>query len=312
MKSKLILSLLLIAALLSGCKSVPDNAVAIVDGDVITIDEYMDEFNVYKKTYENKSGEAYFDTSTEDGAKNLEVLKEYTIKNLIYEHIVLKAAEAEGITASDEEIDAALKKSIDAVGEQKFEDTLKKNRLTKEMVRKNFKTKLIIDRYVEKFQSGVNVTDEEAKKYFEANKNKLISVKVSHILTKSEEEAKELKYKIKTVEEFEEAAKKYSLDTSSAVHGGSLGYITKGEIPEFDKYAFSLKKGEISEPFRTELGYHIIMVVDKKDTFAELKESILGYLKAEAYEKHIKELQDKAKIDMFLDKVDGQIKSKTK
>jgi dolichyl-diphosphooligosaccharide--protein glycosyltransferase len=97
-------------------------------------------------------------------------------------------------------------------------------------------------------------------------------VKAAHILIStqkhSDEEALKLINNIKanlTTSNFGEYAKKYSDDTGSAVNGGELGWFGKGVmVPEFQKVAFELKKGDISEPFKTQFGYHIILLEDKK------------------------------------------------
>ena len=97
-------------------------------------------------------------------------------------------------------------------------------------------------------------------------------VNVAHILIstqdKSEEEAltqvKEIKSQV-TKENFAELAKKYSQDKGSVVNGGSLGWFGKGlMVPEFEESAFSLNVGEISDPVKTQFGYHLIYLIDKR------------------------------------------------
>ncbi len=83
-----------------------------------------------------------------------------------------------------------------------------------------------------------------------------------HILVGSEDEAKKVLEELKNGEDFGVLAQKYSSDTASATNGGDLGWFFKGQMVEdFEKSAFSLKIGEISEPVKTEVGYHIIQVL---------------------------------------------------
>ncbi|MCK4895837.1 MAG: peptidyl-prolyl cis-trans isomerase [Candidatus Heimdallarchaeota archaeon] len=83
-------------------------------------------------------------------------------------------------------------------------------------------------------------------------------IKASHILVKKRSEADRLLKEIQTGTEFADLARKHSL-CSSGKKGGSLGFFTRGKmVKEFEKAAFSLAKGELSEVVKTEFGYHII------------------------------------------------------
>ena len=109
--------------------------------------------------------------------------------------------------------------------------------------------------------ANVTVTPEEAKTYFMAHRDafkKPESAKASHILIDSEDKANEVLAEIKGGLDFAEAAKKYSSCPSGA-QGGDLGEFTRGRmVPEFEAATFAMKVGEISEPVKTQFGYHII------------------------------------------------------
>jgi parvulin-like peptidyl-prolyl isomerase len=117
-------------------------------------------------------------------------------------------------------------------------------------------------------EGKVKVSDQEVKDYYEKNKGKfapVTQIRASHILVKTEEEAKQIEEKLKKGEDFAQLAKKYSIDTATAKNGGDLGYFSKGQmVPEFESAAMSLKPGQISEPVKTKFGYQIIKVTDKK------------------------------------------------
>jgi len=117
-------------------------------------------------------------------------------------------------------------------------------------------------------EGKVKVSDQEVKDYYEKNKGKfapVTQIRASHILVKTEEEAKQIEEKLKKGEDFAQLAKKYSIDTATAKNGGDLGYFSKGQmVPEFESAAMSLKPGQISEPVKTKVGYQIIKVTDKK------------------------------------------------
>jgi len=123
-------------------------------------------------------------------------------------------------------------------------------------------------------------------------------VRASHILFKTEgkddaavkAKAEEVLKQAKSGADFAELAKKYSEDESSAKNGGDLDYFGKGRmVPEFDQVAFSLQPGQISDLVKSQFGYHIIKVVDKKaattKTLAEVRQQItdqLAYERAQA------------------------------
>ncbi len=90
-------------------------------------------------------------------------------------------------------------------------------------------------------------------------------VKASHILVKTEEEALKLKNEISKGKDFANIAKEVSL-CPSGQNGGDLGYFTKGQmVKEFEDAAFSMNVGDVSNPIKTQFGYHLIYLTDKKD-----------------------------------------------
>lgn len=89
-------------------------------------------------------------------------------------------------------------------------------------------------------------------------------VRAEHILVQTEAQAIVLETKLKNGADFEELAKQHSI-CPSGQRGGDLGYFGKGQmVPEFEKVAFSMAIGEISEPVETQFGWHIIKVLDKR------------------------------------------------
>lgn len=90
-------------------------------------------------------------------------------------------------------------------------------------------------------------------------------VKASHLLVKTEDEAKKLREEIVNGKDFAQVAMEVSLCPSSR-NGGDLGYFSKGQmVKEFEDAAFSMEVGEVSNPIKTQFGYHLIYLTDKKD-----------------------------------------------
>jgi len=213
-------------------------------------------------------------------------------------------------------------------GKEKFLDELvKRELLYKEALKKgldkdpeylkkieDFKKITLVGLLLQKeIETKVRVSDQEVKDYYEKNKEKFAPVgqiKASHILVKTEEEAKKIIERLKKGEDFAQLAKKYSIDTASAKNGGDLGYFSRGQmVPEFEAAASRLKPGEISEPVKTKFGYHIIKVTDKKVgqvvDFEKVKNLISQNLVAErqkeAFDSYVEGLRKSYKVEINKD-----------
>ncbi|WP_047151037.1 peptidylprolyl isomerase [Aneurinibacillus tyrosinisolvens] len=146
----------------------------------------------------------------------------------------------------------------------------------------------------------VTVADADVKKLYEERKDE---VHASHILIKYDKAAKEVEAKLKSGQDFATLAKQYSIDTGSAVKGGDLGFFGKGKmVPEFEKVAFSLPIGKISDPVKSKYGYHIIKVTEKRVTpYADMEKNIRRELmgqKAKPLQPILDDLVKKDKVDI--------------
>ena len=196
----------------------------------------------------------------------------------------------------------ALKKGID-----KSPDFLKKL--------EEFKKLTLVSALLEKeIMSKSTVSDQEVKDYYEKNKADFAAtsqIRASHILVKTEGEARKILERLKKGEKFDVVAKKESIDKESAKNGGDIGYFSKGQVvPEFEKVAAGLKKGEMSPvPVKTSFGYHIIKVTDRKTgpviEFDRVKDIIRQRLSGEkqkdSFDSYVSELKKTAKIEVNKD-----------
>ena len=170
---------------------------------------------------------------------------------------------------------------------------------------KQLEKDLLTQMAINKVLSEVTVTDEDAKKFYDENKEQFMqkeSVSAKHILVDNEELCKEIKEKINNNEiTFEEAAKQYS-SCPSKEKGGDLGMFNRGMmVPEFEEAAFTLSINEISNPVQTQFCYHLIKVENKKEAtiadFESVKNQIIQRLMQQAqdnkYLQTIKELEAK-------------------
>ncbi|WP_216776486.1 peptidylprolyl isomerase [Metabacillus halosaccharovorans] len=209
---------------------------------------------------------------------------EAALDTLITKNLIDQEVEKEKITVSSKEIDAELQELIDSYGgEETFEQQLTSSGLTQDDIKEDIEVNLKIEKLLE---PQIEITEEEMQTYFDENKDSFAQakqVKASHILVEDEETAKEVKEKLDNGEDFAELAKEYSTDTASAESGGDLGFFGEGSmVAEFEEAAFSMKVDEISDPVKSDYGYHIIKVTDTQEAaeanFEKSKEEIKGIL----------------------------------
>lgn len=184
-------------------------------------------------------------------------------------------------------------------------DGLENNAKIKEMLER-LKRKFITQEYMER-QVNAGVTDTAVKKEYDRRSGELKGkqeVHARHILVKTEDEAKAIKEQLDDDANFEKLAREKSEDKASGANGGDLGYFQEGEMVEaFTKAAFALDKGEVSDPVKSEYGWHIIKVEDKRDAklppFEEMEAQIREELKAKALSGFIQDVLDSTSVKYF-------------
>ena len=172
-------------------------------------------------------------------------------------------------------------------------------------VMENARKDILAQMAMRKLFATVNVTDDEIKEYYEANKGKYskgASVHAKHILVDNEEKCTELLNAITSGEKvFEDVAKESSTCPSGA-NGGDLGEFGKGQmVKEFEDAAFAAEIGHVVGPVKTQFGYHLIKVEDKKeaedakldDVKEQIKSEIMQKKQQEAYTAKVEELKKK-------------------
>lgn len=242
---------------------------------IIFITEFLVLDFFYKKYYKYEKGELIakvgntriyhneikdrldYLSKTENKEITLDTIDKELLKAVLYETYIEKLMEKE-----------FYKKKFNKQEIDMLTNSYKRN-LIKENYFKLYITNNINDKDLEeKYKSLIkDVKDREERKIY-------------HILVKTEEEADRIFKSLIRNDNFEYLAEKYSIDKATAINGGSLGYLIKGEIEskDFANIAFILKKGEISKPFQTKLGWHIIKIDDIRKTeikdFEEVKDIV--------------------------------------
>ena len=262
-------------------EKLPDDAVAIVGGDKITKDSYKDEMSFYSAMLASQ-----------------QQLKPSIVQMLVQDKLIADDMKKNNVKVDDKELDDKFLQYIQQFGgQEKFDKMLEDYNMSSDKFKETIKKDQIYQKHRDWFEKKHPVSDKDAKKYFDEHKETLAQVKASHILVADENTANEVKKKIDDGADFAELAKEYSKDTANSNKGGDLGYFTKDKmVKEFADKAFSMKKGEVSEPVKTSYGYHIIKVDDKKDTADSLKDDISKALNDKKYSDYLTKLFNKANV----------------
>ena len=243
------------------------------------------------------------------------------LDGLIMDKLITKAAS--GVKVPQAEIDAEIakiKKQFPSEDEFKkqLESVGQSEKSLNEQVGKMMQQRQWFEGKIGK---TAEVTDADAKKFYDENKAEFEApeqVKASHILfmvkkddaqdkvDKQLEKAKAAAARAKKGEDFTALAKELSEEPGAKESGGDLGFFAKDRmVPEFADASFGMKPGDISEPVRTQFGWHVIKVEDRKAAgttpFEEVKDQLTAYLKADKQRKAaadvVKALRQDAKIE---------------
>jgi foldase protein PrsA len=267
MKRLIPLLVLAVGLAVAGCggtttASLSSDDAAIVGSEAITKDQLNALMERAKKNYEAQKR-----PFPKPGSADYEQLKGQAIVYLIQRAEYDQEANAMGIKISDSDIDnriKQLKKQYYGNSEARYEKTLKQQGLTPDQAKEEVRASLIAEAVFKKVTDKVAVSNKDIANYYDSHKSQYVrpeSRDVRHILVTKKALADELYTKLKRGASFAALAKKYSKDPGSASNGGKLT-ISKGQtVPEFDKTAFALKKGELSQPIHTQYGYHIIQAL---------------------------------------------------
>jgi peptidyl-prolyl cis-trans isomerase C len=164
--------------------------------------------------------------------------------------------------------------------------------------------KALLDSYLDQ-ESKKAVTPEAARKLYDETVKGLApepEVRARHILVETEDEAKAALARLKAGEDFAKVAGDLSKDPGSKAEGGDLGFFSKDRMVEpFAEAAFKLEPGQVTDPVKTQFGWHVIRVEEKRTkpvpTFEETKEQIDTYLGRKAQQDLILALRQKGKVE---------------
>jgi foldase protein PrsA len=268
-----LLALVVPAVLLAGCgeTKVPAGAIAAVGNGVITQEQFDQIWQQAEAQYKSQEGAPPF---PEEGTAQYNQLKASIVNYLVQNEIIKEQAAEMDVTVTDAQLEERMKQIVEQVGGQKKLDKLLKDQnVTEAQLQDQLKAQMLQDAVQQKVNEDIKLSDEDLKKYYEDPKNKTQfdvpeSVDARHILVKTKAEAEKVRALLEADNSdanWKKVAKEYSTDPGSKDAGGSLGNFPKGRmVKPFEDVAFDLKVDEISQPVKTQFGYHVIKVTGRK------------------------------------------------
>lgn len=190
-----------------------------------------------------------------------------TIDQMILREIIYQEAVNRGIVVSDEVVDFKLDElKMQFPSEDVFKQAFADAGITIPAWKDDTRMTLMGMKLEEMVVDEIQISDGEIAEYYEKNKATLDkdAVKVSHIMVKTEKDAKKVVKEFKKKKDFAGLAKKYSTDALTKDKGGELGWYARGELLEdAEKAAYSLSPGQISKPVKGDNGWHVIRLDEK-------------------------------------------------
>ncbi|MFC1812739.1 peptidylprolyl isomerase [Thermodesulfobacteriota bacterium] len=282
--------------------------VAVVNGAVITIED----FNRAMKQVEQRLA----NTEKDPGVSRLSEIKKEVLEKLINRELLYQKSQKDGFKVTSAEVDDQLSRIRRRFpSEEEFKRALGYMGFTEKNIEHQIRRGIEIQRFVDhNFAQQAAVPEKEIKAYYNSHQNYFKQpeqVRASHILIKVDPEANdfqkaEARRKIEMIrqmleegEDFAVLARAYSEGPSNA-NGGDLGYFRRGEkAMPFETAVFALAPREVSGVVETDIGFHLIKVVDKKPetstSYGEARDKIAQYLKQKQVQKPANEYAEKIK-----------------
>jgi foldase protein PrsA len=284
-------------------EDVPPDAIALVDETSIPRAEFDELMKRAEANY--KAQKRPF---PKVGTPEYQDLKTRAVAFLVQRYQMRAEADELGVKVTDQDVDKKmeeLKKEAFGGDEKKFQEALEREGLTEVQAREEIRDRVLQERLYEKVTEDVEVSDEDIQAYYDKNKQQFsqpATRDVRHILVKNKGRADTIHSQLENGGDFAALVRQFSEDEGTKKVGGKLP-VTKGStVPAFDKVAFSLDEGEVSEPVKTTFGWHIIKadgpvkpekVTPLEEVKGQIKDNLLREKRQKELDKWLKDVERK-------------------
>jgi parvulin-like peptidyl-prolyl isomerase len=259
-------------------------SVATVDGHKISKAEFQ---RLYTQVHHRYQQQFQVDFESASGHQIESDLKQSVLNELIQREIVGMEANSRGISVPDEAVEneiERIKKGFPSADD--FHKLLKDQGADVDGLRRQIRAGMLEARLQDHLAGGSVIGEQEAQKYYSAHAamyQQAEQVQARHILVKDKNLALSLRRQLTAGADFSKLAAQHSEDPGSKSSGGDLGFFSRGKmVKEFEAAAFSLSVGSISQPVKSDFGYHLIKVESRKPSrtvpFGEVKNEITANL----------------------------------
>jgi peptidyl-prolyl cis-trans isomerase SurA len=280
-----------------------DRVVAEVNGEVITLSEVAERVERLERELQGSADAETFQ-------KESQAQRGHALETMIDELLVMQEGKRLDVEVTDEDVDRALanvRKENNITSDAQFQYLLQAQNFTLEEYRTFLKRQMLVLQTRRKALGGVEITDEEIRAYYAANKEDFRrppSVHLRHILFRVpqdsspvqvdaiERRAQKVLQDIRGGADFGQMAIRYSEDPSAA-KGGDIGVLTSGQmLPEFEAVAFKLPVQQVSDPVRTKYGLHLVEVIERTEGSYQPVEEVADKLREFLQDRRIQSKQD--------------------
>jgi peptidyl-prolyl cis-trans isomerase SurA len=292
------LTVLIAVPALSTASQLVDRIVAVVDEEIILLSELEQTLQIEFLQRGMRPP---------DNPDDLSEVRRALLTRMIDDRIVLARAKKDSIVISDREVDEVVKKQIDAMkqeyGEATYREELERQNLTekdlRDKLREQIRQQFLKDEEMRRLTQAAMISHRDVEEFRNVYADTLPSIiSLSHILIRPDtmavrRRAEEVLRRLRAGEDFADLARRFSDDPGTADRGGDLGFFgRKMMVAEFDSVAFSLTPGRVSNLVRTEFGYHIINVEEKRGDEVRARHILIAFTMAGEEQKKAVELLD--------------------
>ncbi len=303
MRHALIVSCCLLACSPQQKRKDDPNAVATVNGELITRQDFERELSRESQAMEG---------SAPRSPEQIEPFKQALLQTLIERLVLLQAARAAQVQVSAEEVDRRVLALTSEYPANTFDTALAQSQTSRTELARRTREQLVTEKLLaEQVLSRVAVTEEQIRRTYDEAPEAFTEPEQVHaqqIVVKGLDEARRLQQQLWQGKKFSDLARKHSLSPDARV-GGDLGFFKRGEMPPaFDEVLFRLAPGQVSDVVSTEYGFHLFKVIEKKPSkkreLPEVRDAIeqklLAALRAEKQAAWVKALKDRADVKVNL------------
>ena len=274
-----------LALLFAGCADLLDPAAAVVYGEKIPVDEVGEGVDRFTETQEFQRLSAQGDPQ----AIKRQFEQGY-LSQLIRREVLTPRAEEYDVEVTQEEIDARIDQiKNDFPSESAFAEALKEQGLDEEQLEQLVADSLLEEELRAEVTAEAVPSEAELREYYESHEDDFRQTHAQHILVDSRNLAGVVREQLLAVPEkqqkkkFAQLAKEFSTDESNAKEAGDLGFSSPGQfVPEFEAALEGLDEGEVSEPVKTQFGWHVIRLIELRlQPFEQARAQIAQELAAE-------------------------------